>query len=107
MIGGYVGVLLQGMAFMAIGLMASALTQNQIIAAAITFVTLLILWLADLLSRTMAGPAAQVAQYVSITKRFEDMPRGVIDTKDIVFFISIIIACLFITTQIIGARRWR
>ena len=107
MVGGYLGILLQGMAFMAIGLMASALTQNQIISAAITFVTLLILWLSDLLSRSLTGPAAQVAQYVSITKRFEDMPRGVIDTKDLIFFISIILACLFITTQIVGARRWR
>ena len=107
MVGGYVGILLQGMAFMAIGLIASALTQNQIIAAAITFVTLLILWLSDLLSRSLSGPASQVAQYVSITKRFEDMPRGVVDTKDVIFFVSIIVACLFITTQIIGARRWR
>ena len=61
--------------------------QNQIIAAAITFVTLLILWLSDLLSRSLTGPASQIAQYVSITKRFEDMPRGVIDTKDVIFFV--------------------
>ncbi len=107
MVGGYIGILMQGMAFLAIGLMASALTQNQIIAAAITFVTLLILWLSDLLARTLTGPASQIAQYVSITKRFEDMPRGVIDTKDLIFFVTIVVACLFITTQIIGARRWR
>ena len=107
MVGGYLGVLLQGMAFLAIGLMASALTQNQIIAAAVTFVTLLLLWLSDSLSRQFTGIPGQVAQYVSITKRFEDMPRGVIDTKDIVFFVTVIIACLFITTQIISARRWR
>lgn len=107
LVGGYIGVLLQGMSFLAIGLMASALSQNQIISAAITFVTLLMLWLSDALSRVLGGTAAQVAQYVSITKRFEDMPRGVIDTKDVVFFLSIIVACLFITTQIIAARRWR
>ena len=107
MIAGYIGVLLQGMAFLAIGLMASALTQNQIISAAVTFVTLLLLWLSDALSRILGGTAAQIAQYVSITKRFEDMPRGVIDTKDVIFFLSIVVACLFITTQIIAARRWR
>lgn len=107
MVAGYIGVLLQGMAFLAIGLMASALTQNQIIAAAVTFVTLLILWLSDALARVVGGTAAQVAQYVSITKRFEDMPRGVLDTKDVVFFLSIVVVCLFITTQLISARRWR
>ena len=107
MVAGYIGVLLQGMAFVAIGLMASALTSNQIVAAAITFVTLLLLWLADSLSRVVSGPVAQVAQYISITKRFEDMPRGILDTKDIVFFLTLIIACLFITTQVIAARRYR
>lgn len=107
MVAGYVGLILQGMAFLAIGLMASALTQNQIVAAAITFVTLLILWLSDALSRVISGPAGQVAQYVSITKRFEDMPRGVLDSKDVIFFLSIVVACLFIATQVIAARRWR
>ncbi len=107
MVTGYIGVLLQGMAFLAIGLMASALTQNQIIAAVVTFVSLLMLWLSDALSRILGGTAAQVAQYISITKRFEDMPRGVLDTKDVVFFLSIVVACLFITTQIVAARRWR
>ncbi len=107
MVAGYIGVLLQGMAFLAIGLMASSLTQNQIIAAVVTFVSLLMLWLSDALSRILGGTAASVAQYVSITKRFEDMPRGILDTKDIVFFLSIIVACLFITTQIVAARRWR
>lgn len=108
MVSGYLGVLLQGMAFLAIGLIASSLTQNQIVAAVVTFVILLILWLADALANTvLGGQAAEVARYISITKRFEDMPRGVIDTKDIVFFVSIIVGCLFISTQIITARRWR
>ena len=107
MVGGYVGVLLQGMAFLAVGLLASALTQNQIISAAITFVALLMLWLADALSRALSGPAAQFVQYISVTRRFEDLPRGVVDTKDVIFFLSIVVVCLFITTQIIAARRWR
>lgn len=105
---GYLGVVLQGMAFLAIGLIASALTQNQIVAAVISFVTLLMLWLSDVLANTVvSGPAAGVFQYVSITKRFQDMPRGVIDTKDVIFFLSIVLACLFISTQVINARRWR
>lgn len=107
MVGGYLGVLLQGMAFLAVGLLASALTQNQIISAAITFVTLLMLWLADALSRALSGPAAQFVQYISVTRRFEDLPRGVVDTKDVIFFLSIVAVCLFMTTQVIAARRWR
>ncbi|HEY3116830.1 MAG TPA: ABC transporter permease subunit [Chloroflexota bacterium] len=105
---GYLGVVLQGMAFLAIGLIASALTQNQIVAAVISFVTLLCLWLSDVLANTVvSGPAGDVFKYISITQRFQDMPRGVIDTKDVVFFLSIILGCLFISTQVITARRWR
>lgn len=108
MLSGYLGVILQGMAFLSIGLIASSLTQNQIVAAVITFVILLVLWLADALSNTvLGGQAAEVARYISITKRFEDMPRGVIDTKDVIFFLSIIFGCLFVSTQVITARRWR
>ncbi|OGG48800.1 MAG: hypothetical protein A3F84_28180 [Candidatus Handelsmanbacteria bacterium RIFCSPLOWO2_12_FULL_64_10] len=105
MAAGYLGILLQGMAFMAIGLIASSLTQNQIIAAAVTFVVLLLLWLADVV--TLGGAAAEIARFVSISQRSQDMLRGVIDTKDVVFFIALIVGCLFVTTQIITARRWR
>jgi len=104
---GYLGVILQGLAFLAIGLVASSLTQNQIIAVAVSFVTLLGLWLADLFARFAPGPLGQVFQYISITQRFQDLPKGVIDTKDVLFFISVILACLFISVQIVSARRWR
>jgi|SRR5579871_4223108 len=104
---GYLGVVLQGAAFLSIGLMISALTQNQIVAAAVTFVILLVMWLSDLLSQQIPGLPGQIAKYVSVTQRFQDLPRGVISSKDIVFFLSVILVCLFISTQIIAARRWR
>jgi ABC-2 type transport system permease protein len=104
---GYIGVMLQGAAFLAIGLMISALTQNQIVAAAVTFVILLTLWLSDLLTQQIPGPVGQIAQYISITQRFQDLPKGVISSRDVVFFLSVILACLFVSTQIIAARRWR
>lgn len=108
MISGYLGVFLQWLAFLAIGLVASAFSQNQIVAAVITFVVLLVLWLSDILAGSViSGTAADVARYVSMTRRFEDMSRGVIDTKDIVFFLTVVASCLFISTQIITARRWR
>ncbi|HEY3116097.1 MAG TPA: ABC transporter, partial [Chloroflexota bacterium] len=60
-----------------------------------------------LANTVVSGPAGDVFKYISITQRFQDMPRGVIDTKDVVFFLSIILGCLFISTQVITARRWR
>ncbi len=108
MISGYLGVFLQWLAFLAIGLVASSLSQNQIVAGVITFAVLLILWLSDILAGSvLSGIPADVARYISMTRRFEDMSRGVIDTKDIVFFVSVVVSCLFLATQIITSRRWR
>ena len=108
MVSGYLGVFLQWLAFLAIGLVASSFSQNQIVAAVITFVVLLVLWLSDILAGSvLSGTAADVARYVSMTRRFEDMSRGVIDTKDVVFFLTVVVSCLFISTQVITARRWR
>lgn len=108
MVSGYLGVFLQWMAFLAIGLVASSLSSNQIVAAVITFVVLLVLWLSDILAGSViGGGAAEVARYISMTRRFEDLSRGVIDTKDIVFFLTVVASCLFVSTQIIAARRWR
>ena len=108
MISGYLGVFLQWLAFLAIGLVASSLSQNQIVAGVITFAVLLILWLSDILAGSvLSGIPADVARYISMTRRFEDMSRGVIDTKDIIFFLSVVVGCLFVSTQIITSRRWR
>ena len=108
MMSGYLGVFLQWLAFLAIGLVASSLSQNQIVAAVITFVVLLVLWLSDILAGSvLSGIPAEVARYISMTRRFEDLSRGVIDTKDIIFFLSVVVGCLFISTQIITSRRWR
>jgi ABC-2 type transport system permease protein len=108
MISGYLGVFLQWLAFLGIGLVASSLSQNQIVAGVITFAVLLMLWLSDILAGSvLSGVAADVARYISMTRRFEDMSRGVIDTKDIVFFLTVVVGCLFVSTQIITSRRWR
>jgi ABC-2 type transport system permease protein len=104
---GYLGVILQGAAFLAIGLLASSLTQNQIIAALLAFVILLILWLSDALGNFTQGRIGDFFRYVSITKHFDEFPRGVIDSKDIIYFLTITAACLFFTVQSVTARRWR
>ena len=104
---GYLGVILQGAAFLAIGLFASSLTQNQIIAALLAFVILLLLWLADGLSQMTGGRIGDLFRFLSITRHFDDFPRGVIDSRHIVYFLSVIAAALFFTVQSVQARRWR
>ncbi|MBI2940046.1 MAG: ABC transporter permease subunit [Chloroflexi bacterium] len=106
-IGGYVGCLLFGGASVAIGLFASSLTQNQIVAAVLSFAMLLTLWVADGLSTVLGGVAGRVVGYLGLFNHFNDLTKGVIDTKDLVYFLSLIVAALFLTSRSLAARRWK
>lgn len=104
---GYLGVVLQGAAFLSIGLFASSLTQNQVIAALLTFVVLLLLWLSDALGQFTAGRIGDFFRFLSVTRHLDEFPRGIIDTRNIVYFLTIIVAALFFTVQSVQTRRWR
>lgn len=104
---GYLGIVLQAAAFLAIGLFASSLTQNQIIAAMLTFVILLLLWLSDALGNYTGGRIGDLFRFLSITRHLDEFPRGIIDTRHIVYFLSVIAAALFLTVQSVQSRRWR
>ena len=107
MLAGYLGIVLQAGAFLAVGLLASSFTENQMIAAVFSFAILLVLWLADALSNALGPQAGEVLRYLSVTQHFQDFPRGVIDTTHIVYFLSIIVACLLFTMLSLQSRRWR
>jgi ABC-2 type transport system permease protein len=103
----YFGYLLLGGTFIGVGVLASSLTENQIVAVLLGFGMLLLLWLIDW-SASFAGPtAAKILQYVSIIEHLKDFQRGVIDTKDVVFYLSFIFLSLFITSRVLESRRWR
>ena len=75
--------------------------------AEISFGILLLFWLIDW-SASFAGPtAAKILQYVSFIEHLEDFQRGVIDSRDIVFYVSFTFFCLFLTTRVVESRRWR
>ncbi|MFQ5664980.1 MAG: ABC transporter permease subunit [Candidatus Binatia bacterium] len=104
---GYLGLLLLGTAFVTVGLLTSSFTENQIIAAVSCLVVLLlfyvIAWPAD-----TAGPVlGAVLKYLSLTEHFGAMVKGVIDTKDLVYFLSVILLALFLTQRSVESVRWR
>jgi len=92
---GYLGLLLLGGAFCSIGILTSSLTENQIIAAVLSFGILLIFWLLSWVS----SENLKFIEYLSILPHFEDMSKGVIDTKDIVYYLSFIFFFLFLTLR--------
>jgi ABC-2 type transport system permease protein len=107
MVAGYIGVALQAAAFVAIGLAISSMTQNQIVAAFLTFAILLVMWLSDSMSNYLGKPLADIMKYISVTSHFQDFSRGVLDSSHIIYFVSIAVAALFVAYLSLQTRRWR
>jgi ABC-2 type transport system permease protein len=103
----YLGLLLQGGALLAIGTFISTLTKNQIIAAAGGFVICLLLWVLSWTSEFDTSATSKVVSYLSVVSHFEPFNRGVLDLKDVVFYISVIFFGLFLTARSMESLRWR
>jgi ABC-2 type transport system permease protein len=104
---GYLGLLLLGGVFLSVGLFISSLTKNQIVAAVVTFVTFLMLWVIDWMASDATGLTATVLRYLSITGHFDDFSKGVLDTKHVVYYLSFIAFGLFLTAKSVDTERWR
>ncbi len=103
----YLGMLLMGGCFIAVGLLISSLTKNQIVAGVVTFAVFLMLWVINWIG-VFVGPTAQaVLSHLSITDHFDDFSRGVLDTKHLVYYISFISLGLFLTAKSVDSERWR
>jgi len=106
LIGGYLGFLLLGGAFIAIGILASAVTENQIIAAIIGFVVLLVMWVADTLATTVGGIIGEILKWISLISRYQVFTKGILGFAEIVYLISFTCLILFLTVRLIERRRW-
>jgi ABC-2 type transport system permease protein len=104
---GYLGLLLQGGALLALGTFLSTLTRNQIIAGAGTFAVCLLLWVFGWVSGYENAGWAQVLAYLSVFTHFEAFSKGVLDSKDLIFYASLIFFGLFLTTRSLESLRWR
>jgi ABC-2 type transport system permease protein len=104
---GYLGLLLLGMAFLSVGLLASALTSNQILSAVIALALLLVLFIITVLTSNVPPNVAAVLAKLSIGDRYDPFTRGIVDLTDVVYFLTFTGAVLFITVQIVEARRYR
>lgn len=108
MASGYLGVILEGSAMLSIGLLASSLTRSQVIAVFLGFAMLLLLWIPQAVAGFFQGSAVgKVLTYLTIFSHTDSMMQGVIDTKDVIYYLSIIAISLFLATAALGSRRWR
>jgi ABC-2 type transport system permease protein len=104
---GYVGVFLQAAAFLAVGLWASSLTGNQIVAAIIAFALLLILWLSDNLGQFLGGTVGSIVSYTSVINHFQSFPQGVIQSNDVIYYLTLVLAGIVLSTLALQSRRYR
>lgn len=104
---GYLGLILQGGTLLAIGAFISTLTRNQIIAGGVTFFVCLLLWLLSWFTAFDSTGWASVVNYLSIVTHFDTFAKGVLDTRDVVFYLSMIFFGLFITSRSMESLRWR
>ena len=106
--GSYVALLCMGAAFTAFGVFCSSLTASQVVAGFLTFGGLLLSWM--LAWPAQAVPGSAVAEFIaqwSIFSHFSPMLNGAVDTRDLIFFVSIVLLCLFATVRVLESRKWR
>ncbi len=109
MVTGYLAMILMGAAMLAVGVLSSALSPNQIVAVMVGFALLLILWIAGALQNPFGGPSSAIGNifaYLSLTEHMGDLMKGVVDSRDLIYYLSIVIGSLFISTRLLEARRW-
>ena len=104
---GYLGIFLQSAAFLAVGLWASSLTQNQIVAAIVAFALLLILWLSDNLGQFLGGTIGSIVSYTSVINHFQSFPQGVVQSNDVIYYLSLVLAGIVLSTLSLQSRRYR
>ena len=103
----YLGLLLYGAAAVAVGLLASALSSYQIVAAVVGTAVLLTLSFLDAVADLVTGVAAQVLTGLSMDSHLVDFNRGVMDGSNIVYYVSVTAVFLFATVRLLETRRWQ
>ena len=106
----YLGIFLSGCLFLSIGSLASALTKSQMVAAVVSLAVGVILFIVAYMAQALPASTAaqtQVLYFFNLFKQMEDFTRGVIDTRTVMFYLSVTLLCLFLTLRVVESRRWK
>ena len=107
-LGGYLGLLLLSAAYISLGILASSLTQNQIVAFLVAIVVeILFHFMFGMMASSFGGVVGDVLNFLSVNEHFESISRGVIDSGDVIFFGSIIVLCLYLSQMMLSKRNWQ
>ena len=104
-VGGYLGLVLLASSFIAVGMWASAISKNQIVGFIVGLLLCFVLWIIDKAAIVLPASLGQVFEYLSVTYHFENISRGVIDTRDILYYLSVTTTGLLLTVRTLAAVR--
>lgn len=107
MLVGYAGLLMLAIVFLAIGTLISSFTDNVVVAYVGTLFALMVLYTIGWVGESVSGPWASIIKYLSITDHFTEISKGVVDTKDLVYFATLLVVSLFLTYRSVESVRWR
>lgn len=102
----YLGLILLGSAALSVGLFASSVTSNQIVAAVVAGGILFALWFVGFAANLVPENIGELLSYLSLMGHFSDFTRGIIDTRGIIYYLSVVILFLFLTIRSIETGRW-
>jgi ABC-2 type transport system permease protein len=106
----YLGIALLGMALLAIGTLTSSMTANQVVAAFLGVMITMVLWFMPFLGQQVFGAGTAVGEiltYIGISEHYLNFGQGVVDTRDVVYFVTLTVGALFVATRVLETRRWR
>jgi len=107
MLSGYLGLALMATVFLAIGTLVSSFTDNVVVAYVGALFALLVLYTVGWLGETLQGGVAEMIKYLSITDHFQELTKGIIDTRELVYFGTLLVVSLFLTQRSVESVRWR
>ncbi len=104
---GYFGMFLYGAALLALGVFISTLTENQIVAVILTFGVSLVLWLVSVFADSATGVTKSVINYLSVISHLDDFIKGVIDTSNVIYYLTFAFVGLFLAYRSLESMRWK
>jgi ABC-2 type transport system permease protein len=107
LLSGYLGLLALAASFAAVGVLCSSLTQNQIVAAFLTFGALIFIYYCGLATQVLTPPYSDFFQYIGGQNRYSGFSQGQVALKDVVYFLSLTLGSLFLATRVLESRKWR
>jgi ABC-2 type transport system permease protein len=104
---GYIGLILMGGVYSAIGVFSSSLTSNQIVAFIISFFIIFFFFMLEQMAFFMPAAINNLFQYMSLVYHFNNISKGIIDTRDLIYFITLIVFFLRLAIVMMESRKWK